>query len=798
MTSHESPEDPKRIAHAPYNFVPLPDRVFNVAQDERFEAAIDGKPRKVWHCHDRWVEGILSGWIQLEIETETPLYVRCGVKPEDAEPAEPRDNQHRQDFFHHGTPDEPYIPGSTLRGMTRSLVEIMSFARFDSASNVDSDRNMFYRGVGDRSSLGEDYRKLFLDRLGGNLRFEYPSKRVRGGYLERGKKGWEIRPAKEWKDESFVHVDYSDATPLINGWGRQGVHSVWVEPVSRKDDPCHGPKNNITLHMAVTPEISNSVGPGLKKGALVESGHMGETAYDPAVPGRMPKRGEKHMHCVIYERDDTAKPVPIPTRLWNLYELDRSMKRDDDRNTRELTEGDPLFYICRKNGQLEFFGPTMMFRLPHDGTPTDRIPDRGTTDGTIDLASALFGTLKPRAIKGRVFFESARWIREKDEKHPFLDDGDKGLRTPDILGAPKQTAFQMYVEQPEPDDPKNLKHWSTPDARVRGWKRYWHQKSIGDHLHEELVRDTQHTIIRPVGAHTRFSGRVRFENLTPLELGALLTALDLPPTKRHQMGMGKPYGMGSAHIRPTLHIIRRHPVTDKSAKESTSHWRYGKFFDDDGVACLGEASETEARSIFEEARNTFVVAMNAFAKVSSFWEIPHIRELGAMLEWHEAPVGFTDYMNLDAVVPGTGNKKWWRERPVLPLPSDVGTTPRQQTPRGPQRGSGRSGGRRDAEPGSHDGDRSRQSSTRGGAKDARIRDPLAVASKIPCVLLEERTKKGGPRFSHLESGKKGYLGPKSAAIPAGLEPGSQIELFVLASGNELQLEYRPPEKEAES
>jgi hypothetical protein len=60
-----------------------------------------------------------------------------------------------------------------------------------------------------------------------------------------------------------------------------------------------------------------------------------------------------------------------------------------------------------------------------------------------------------------------------------------------------------------------------------------------------------------VKAGITFSGRVRFNNLTNLELGALLEALQLPSGCSHRLGMGRPLGLGSVRITSRLRLVDR-------------------------------------------------------------------------------------------------------------------------------------------------------------------------------------------------------------------------------------------------
>ena len=112
LPTHTDPQ-PNNIAKAPFNFVPLPEQVF-IPQVE--------KP-----TFDRFEMNRHSGYIDLNITCETPTYVKCGIDPS-KDPPDAKDPKTR-DFFHQGNPSNPVIPGSSLRGMIRVLVEVMSLGK---------------------------------------------------------------------------------------------------------------------------------------------------------------------------------------------------------------------------------------------------------------------------------------------------------------------------------------------------------------------------------------------------------------------------------------------------------------------------------------------------------------------------------------------------------------------------------------------------------------------------------------------------------------------------------------------
>src|SRR5690606_23756048 len=109
------------FARAPYNFVPLPNRMV--------AAPPDLPSGEAYHPE------LHTGWVECTLETRSPLYIRGMLTRKQfeafgeltVEKMTPEETRQRAPFFNlggekvEGRP-EPVIPGSSLRGMLRSLV----------------------------------------------------------------------------------------------------------------------------------------------------------------------------------------------------------------------------------------------------------------------------------------------------------------------------------------------------------------------------------------------------------------------------------------------------------------------------------------------------------------------------------------------------------------------------------------------------------------------------------------------------------------------------------------------------
>lgn len=642
---HRSPQANRR-AKAPYNFVPLPEKVLTV--EEEFAA------------HDKFDSERHTGYIELEIKTETPLYTRCAypasiysdsryvdengeLTSEFSDKDKPKTTAiaELQQFFHRGDKNVPVIPGSTLRGMTRSLVEILAYGKM----NFVTDAQLVHRAVADVSSLGRKYREQLLGKDKGHKHFDYPSSNLKGGYLETRNSKYYIRPAIENNNESFVHIEIDD----LNEIGSLTDNIVYVEKSTiRTTEYRRGEQMDITLDIAVAENISN----------------VTKANYLPAKLVKTNVIGRKHMQCAIFGADsDDTKLIPISDKMWKIFKDDRDMKRGIP--CRKIqNQDDALFYLLDDSSDLVFFGSTMMFRLPYTNTIEKFIPEILRCHNKLDIADVIFGSVQKKQIAGRVFFSDAVCTTES----PYLGGANNGRRVPKILSSPKPTSFQLYLSQPTPNHKDDLKsYYDVDETVIRGSKRYWHKTTLeGDDVFDRNQErnianvSSQHTIINPVRPNVTFGkAKVYFENLTAIELGAVLTALDLEETMRHQIGMAKPYGLGSIEIEPTL-VLQDRENRYKSLFYVNNTWSNPT-----------KTNSEDFKTLFKEKiLNHYNDLVSQSSKVEEFWRIPRIQALATMLEWTNAePSEEKEYADF------RHDRNIFTQRHVLPFPQMVENNP---------------------------------------------------------------------------------------------------------------------------
>lgn len=676
MPRHVNPVKSDRTSTAPYNFVPLPEKVLAVD----IGILVDGTRIKPWERHDEYVHGTFSGWIDLELQTLTPLYIRAARRRD----GEWDDRQSRLRPEPYAAIDgRPVIPGSSLRGAMRTLVEILSFAKIRPVSRA----RPFFRDISP-SRISTEYRQYFVDDLGSihsgiDIETDDRVTRTANGYSARVRagfvKGREIRECGVARVESRLIVDelgeqtHTGTGPMAMPNPKLQYLNVYIDADAAANDyffcrkttdagKMHHP--HLYLRFRKVRDLSASAAAGLQAATLV-------------ITGRAPN---KHLEFAFLD-EPGADSIHIPASIWDRFHDDDQMtqwqqgafSRDLPKNSGRrrpgyMRDGEPVFFLTddlsksdENPAGLVFLGRAQMFRLPYDLSPEQLVPAH-LRDAPLDLAEAVFGRagnvtgMDREAIKGRLFFEDAI----ATGNGPWTEE----VIVPRVLSAPKPTTFQHYLTQDGSQDGKNLKTYLKGDrTAIRGHKLYWHrweassgigqvretegQANLLQDLQTPEPHDTQHTVIQPIKTGVSFTGRVRFENLTEIEVGALLSALQLPEDCAHKLGMGKSLGLGSVRITARLRLVDR--------PNRYASWGACGIVDDDGVR-FRDAFTMTVQKHADDSREPLVTGADGLRRIA------RLDALFLMLQWRNRPSGArTTAMPLAN----------FRARPVLPTPHTV-------------------------------------------------------------------------------------------------------------------------------
>ena len=515
----------------PYNFIPLGTKRAEQGKDE----------------------GTLTGVIEYSVLTKTPLFIpntSC-----DERFVEGVKDHKSYDFFSYqdlsdaeeGTKCErPVIPGSEIRGMFRSIYEMMT----DSCMSVlDEDMVLSKRTL-------EVFKAGLIKREGNGAYSLYAAEdciwRTKGAYNQQSE--------TNWKKEYYTRKCYiQDNIP-------EGTRVAFdFQTGRRRGKP-------VALNVKVWDSERSS---GRKEGYIIKG--------EPG-PEQKPNRGgispQKHC-CHIFRLKNGGQPIQksIGRELENLDQLlkiyEKNSKEEEDNKTgaywhegyREYAEklndfragrGESYFpvYYSREEGFL-WLSPASITREICNKRIMELAGGYESCAKKENLcpACSLFGALgEDFAVSSKLRFSDLEC-----EQQDSYEDYFEAVTTLYPLASPKPENMEFYVKRPEGAvfwtydyyiDADGILHENN-DARFNGRKFYWHQ--IGKKLPSNVDPSGQNITIRPLRAKKKFSGKLYFHKITGIELERLIWLLNGGEEKSelsekkygYRLGAAKPLGLGS-------------------------------------------------------------------------------------------------------------------------------------------------------------------------------------------------------------------------------------------------------------
>lgn len=451
----------------PYAFVPLNERVYLLSEDER---------KLLENVQDVPFENGYSGRIDFKLKAVTPFCVKIEA------------NNGNVPFY--------TIPGSSIKGMIRSVFEIITMSNF-------------------RNGVSND-RYSFRDLNNNNYTLK-SAKEQKSGILIKLDNKYYVQPC-ECEKKTYGEIaeeeglQYQD---IAGGKTAKDKFQKLESPVILYDDG--------TAQIYLFSGFMNNK----KREFLFDVPEFDEARLIPLKDDQL-----KDFLFIHEQENENASWKFWKKRLKN-YNSISEIRQD------KFDGVVPCFFrthISDKNEKCVLdLGFSYLYRQAYAKSIHDFIPKCYKEQGEIDLAQSVFGyTNKEDALKGRVQFGNV-----------ILENPNFASEQCFILGGPKATFYPFYLHQEEGrlDD-----YFST--TKLAGYKRYLvhnsQQTGIQDNKNMNVV-----TRFKPVAAGTEFVVPIYFHNLRDYELGALLAAISFCNKENqcfHSLGFAKPYGYGKMKI----------------------------------------------------------------------------------------------------------------------------------------------------------------------------------------------------------------------------------------------------------
>lgn len=417
------------------------------------------------------------------------------------------------------------IPGSTIRGMVRSNVQILGMC--NPKADIQDSRFMYRKMAQSDGKLRKIYnRELGVKQNGATGRAELG--KVVAGYIKHMMDdSYVIYPARVVDEHTYFRIKEKD---LVSWVGKSSRVKYMKDGNYFKPYVAEGVSFNLDASGKVTAVRLNSE---LHfKGCLTTGGRMGR-------PGK-PRAKQAHylVNSPDFESPDRivlAKNSPEINTYLDDLERKKQLTNKSFYMLPQKGKMKPVFYI--NTGTFTYFGMTPYLRIAYRNTVHDGIPESLNTHG-VNYADAMFGyTLKSKNGKDELGYRARVSFTDA-----VSDDARVGKERPILLGEPKPTCYPEYLVQ---NDPYNLYSYADSNFRIRGTKQYW----LIDQLRTYDGDNPKVSVkIKPVESGI-FRGKIYFDNLAEDELGLLLYALYLSKDAYQNIGMGKPYGYGKVKIR---------------------------------------------------------------------------------------------------------------------------------------------------------------------------------------------------------------------------------------------------------
>ena len=527
----------------PYNFVSFGDDI--------------GEQKKTREEAYRGDAPLLSGWLDVTLIPSTLLLIPDGAHPEYidvrtkaiAHPSEEDKRQYHTKYDFMSRKDalgqkQYYIPGSSLRGMIRSVYEAATdscvpFLLADSKKPI-SKRVPLYAALKKRGLLAYEYDK------------------DKHGYVWRLYSTYAETEAVTVKEERTPELDWR-GNPRLDNRGN--------------------PKTTSSFHFikADGSAVTMPTGTNLKDGKVLQ--------YN------IPIDVTKEYHIAYLTKKECVHTWDVGDseayRLLNSVLLRDNVKgnqvhrnkkpAEDLKNALESAKNKkgnlvPVYYftVIRKHEEydeeLVYLSNSSAGRIGQKRKWADIMADHGPCKGEkLCPACLLFGSLaKDHGLRSRVRITDALPVKGS------LSEKDLSERTLDILGEPRTSAFEYYLERPEgasywnfdfygvnetdSNGVSHTKYYDMAEAQPRGRKMYWHGKEISTSKISKLNATMR-------GTKTPFRFQVYFDEISQEQLDGLVWVLTLGENTedsqyQHKLGHAKPYGYGSVKLVVTGEHIR--------------------------------------------------------------------------------------------------------------------------------------------------------------------------------------------------------------------------------------------------
>ena len=620
----------------PYNFVPLNEKVIFP------EWAND-------IYHDIPFSDGLSGEIKYSITAKSPILISSGKGKENKnnKKEELQNTNHKEDAVNRSgdkpvdvpvlnlfckDPDGNYfIPGTSLKGAFRSLLEILSFSKL---------------------SIYDDYHYSYRDLCNKKYKGQLQANNIRCGWLSmESETKWKIEDCGLPGRISHAEIDKKFRTDFVKKFSSDSnskilenekkhakyKYETFFENIGKTFN-----LDSLKYHFNESQDnepyrkLYNIVNQGNngREGTIVFTGQPSVRNENSTV-----KKTGKWLEFIFFDPKGQTYTVdenkiknfklayfnnePNQSEDWEYWKL----KQNGDKNFKI-----PVFFVPDKrdknnDDKILHFGLSQLYKLPYKFKISDLIKGDHLDKNKLDFAQCLFGFISNSddkndevGLKGRIQFGHAFVAESSKTVNAVSDIINK------ILSSPKATFYPFYLN----NNAQELLTYDDQRAKLAGFKRYpVHLNANIESIEQYVENKKLLSRMRPLPEGTVFEGRVSFHNLKPEELGALLSALTFNDEEEcfHTLGGGKPFGFGKSKVHiESLNIVDYDELKFESAEYKTYIFKFNEYVKSQINKSLNETTQYKELIAMAKEYSDVDVNMDKFLNYMKLEDFAKIRK----------------------------------------------------------------------------------------------------------------------------------------------------------------------------
>lgn len=456
-----------------------------------------------------------------------------------------------------------FIPGTSVKGCIRSVLEILSFGHLGENRVKNNDERYEFRDIADQQGYMQKMKPIYCGWLS-----EDGTKIVNWG-KPCNIKYYETREERRWDCQKKKNVTKIIILPDEKGeYLVSKINNIANMNCFRKYNSLN---NQLEYNTFTNPQRLPNAGRhdqrlfckfgGTNTGTLFFSGAIDTKKSD----------------FVLLDKDIKRSEIPVPSEvLKGFQKIYNNWSNIPINNPKG---GRPVFFTMNGN-KVVSIGLSYLHKYYVRNKIRDAVPVGLRGNQGLDLADLMFGNTDD--YRGRIQFGPAKGDMSTCK---LLMNDDESLLA--VLGSPRASYYPTYLQ--------DRKTWDSENPVISGIKRYpikptydvgrlelqgadlvHFKEKFGNDFSQmfqftdaklpEKETDRQNgiynfetvAILKPLKEGAVFNGYIHFFNLKKEELGALLSALTFHGREdicKHSLGMAKSAGYGSASIELTQLVV---------------------------------------------------------------------------------------------------------------------------------------------------------------------------------------------------------------------------------------------------